>query len=397
MVPVFHLYGEPVAHRVTAGTDVFLMPSRFEPCGLNQQYALRYGSVPVVHKTGGLADTVIHATEKTLSNGRATGFVFRSYSSKDLLWAVDRALDLWRDPESWRTLMLNGMSLDLSWERAARKYLGLYRAARREAKEGKRPDLAFASQSPHRGRWGPRLWMDWGPPLPSRYGVKALDLMVQGPFLLYAWWEVPVQERVRAGGIQDGRYQDLLLVLEDVDAEERKSRPAGSDLGDSWILVDPGRRYRVHLALKDEGGGLHVLCSSQVVRTPRTLEGESRAAALPREEESGETVPEKVPSPEEISRPAGREEPGKFERAARTGEKRGGRTGKETPARGRPPSPARPGGGASSPGGGEGSPPPASLPAPGGGWEEADAELPPSYGAPREPWDVGGWEEMENG
>ncbi len=365
-------YGEPIAHRVTAGADIFLMPSRFEPCGLNQQYALRYGSVPVVHKTGGLADTVIHATEKTLANGRATGFVFRSYSSKDLLWAVDRALDLWRVPDAWHTLMKNGMSLDLSWERAARKYLGLYRAARREAREGKRPDLAFAAQSPHRGRWGTRLWMDWGPPLPSRYGVMALDLMTAGPFLLYAWWEVPVQDRVDAGGIREGKYSDLLLVLEDIGARERKIRPAGSDLGDSWILVEPGRRYRVHLALREGEGGMRILCSSPVVRTPLSLEGERKAAAA--------------------VAPAGGVEA------------EGGKPAEESPLREEPekagdlPGPGRPGGAgkAASPGEEEGPPPPASLPSSGEGWTGGgeDPDLPPSYGKPREPWDVGGWKEV---
>jgi len=371
-------YGEPIAHRVTAGVDIFLMPSRFEPCGLNQQYALRYGSVPVAHKTGGLADTVIHATERTLANGRATGFVFRSYSSKDLLWAMDRALDLWRDRDAWRVLMRNGMSLDLSWTRAARKYLGLYRAARREALEGKRPDLDFAAQSPHRGRWGPRLWMDWGPPLPSRYGVKVVDLMAAGPFLLYAWWEIPVQDRVQVGGIRDGKYQDLLLVLEDVDAGDKKIRPAGSDLGDSWILVDPGRRYRVHLAIRDGEGNTHTLCSSQVVRTPLTLEGPARAG-LPAGMEEGVA---EAPAQESSSPGAGRGERVLPPEAS--------------PAADLPPSeaPAAPPAGEA-----EEAPDPASEPLQGSPWKREDgpSDLPPSYGSPRLPWDVGGWKEVDRG
>ena len=389
-------YGEPIAHRVTAGADIFLMPSRFEPCGLNQQYALRYGAVPVVHKTGGLADTVIHATERTLSNGRATGFVFRSYSSKDLLWALDRALDLWRDQDTWRRLARNGMSLDLSWSRAARKYLGLYRAARREARGGKRPDLAFAAESPHRGRWGTRLWMGWGPPLPSRYGVKVLDLMVAGPLLLYAWWEIPVQDRVRAGGIQEGRYQDLLLVLEDLDAGERKTRPAGSDLGDSWILVEPGRRYQVHLAFRDGRGELQLLCSSPVVRTPRTLEagrgagrGEGAQGGPGREVlpaapgGGGGFRPERGGEGSSLGRSGGE---GDSPPGAEAFSPAGG-PGKETPS-------PRPGG-EEPPSPAEAGPPPASLPT-SGEWpaEEEEGDLPPSYGMPREPWDVGGWEEV---
>ncbi len=113
-------YEEPIAHRITAGADIFLMPSRFEPCGLNQQYALRYGAVPVVHRIGGLADTVIPATRKNLEAGKATGFAFRHYSVEDLLWAIDQSLHLWRDKETWLKIMKKGMSLDLSWDRPAR-------------------------------------------------------------------------------------------------------------------------------------------------------------------------------------------------------------------------------------------------------------------------------------
>jgi len=129
-------YDNKAAHRIEAGSDMFLMPSKFEPCGLNQLYSLRYGTVPVVRATGGLADTVNDYTEDALKDGRATGFVFRQYSPDALTAAVDRAVDVYADGENWRRLMLNGMAQDWSWERSAREYQDIYRAALRRAHSG---------------------------------------------------------------------------------------------------------------------------------------------------------------------------------------------------------------------------------------------------------------------
>lgn len=126
-VGVFIGYDETRAHRIEAGCDSFLMPSRFEPCGLNQIYSLRYGSPPIVHRTGGLADTVVHATPDTLANGTATGFLFDEPQPAALLHAIQQALRLYRDdPDGWRRLAITGMSQDLSWEASARQYLALY-------------------------------------------------------------------------------------------------------------------------------------------------------------------------------------------------------------------------------------------------------------------------------
>jgi len=123
-------YDEDRAHRIEAGCDAFLMPSRFEPCGLNQLYSLRYGTVPIVHRTGGLADTVVNATPERLAEGRATGFLF-DHSNPDSLWHAARyAVRLYRDqPELWRALAQAGMGTDSSWERSAERYIELYRAA----------------------------------------------------------------------------------------------------------------------------------------------------------------------------------------------------------------------------------------------------------------------------
>jgi starch synthase len=115
-------FDEALAHRIEAGADIFVMPSRFEPCGLNQMYSLRYGTPPVVRATGGLADTVIDATDEKHGNG----FVFGPATADALLQALLRATTTWRDPERWRRLQKRGMARDSSWEESARHYVALY-------------------------------------------------------------------------------------------------------------------------------------------------------------------------------------------------------------------------------------------------------------------------------
>ncbi|MEW6645793.1 MAG: glycogen synthase GlgA [Pseudomonadota bacterium] len=126
-VGAFIGYDEGYAHLVEAGADIFLMPSRFEPCGLNQIYSLRYGTVPVVRRTGGLADTVVHTNAATLADGTATGFVFDAAAPDALRQAIAQALALYRQPEAWRQVMQSGMRRDFSWEQSARQYQELYR------------------------------------------------------------------------------------------------------------------------------------------------------------------------------------------------------------------------------------------------------------------------------
>lgn len=119
-------YDEQLAHLLEAGADVFVMPSRFEPCGLNQFYSLRYGTPPVVRNTGGLADTVVDTNEASLSAGTANGFVFDGLSSAALLEAIDRALACHAQPDIWNELQRAGMKADYSWARSAQAYLDLY-------------------------------------------------------------------------------------------------------------------------------------------------------------------------------------------------------------------------------------------------------------------------------
>jgi len=115
-------YDEEMAHRVIAGSDVFLMPSRFEPCGLTQMYALRYGTLPLVRRTGGLADTVVDVAIA----GKGTGFVFDKPEAKALATATDRALGLYADTAAWKKVLVRAMKRDFGWETAAQSYRNLY-------------------------------------------------------------------------------------------------------------------------------------------------------------------------------------------------------------------------------------------------------------------------------
>jgi len=119
-------FDERLAHLIEAGADIFLMPSRFEPCGLNQMYSLRYGTVPVVRGTGGLEDTVVDVDEADL--GAGTGFKFAEYTPWALHGALQRALAAWRDPGGWRRIQEAGMARDSSWDASAREYVKLYGA-----------------------------------------------------------------------------------------------------------------------------------------------------------------------------------------------------------------------------------------------------------------------------
>ncbi|MGD9899467.1 MAG: glycogen synthase GlgA [Calditrichaceae bacterium] len=120
----FKGYNNELAHLIEAGADMFIMPSRYEPCGLNQIYSLKYGTVPVVRKTGGLADTVELYNRPT---GTGTGFVFEHYASDALSWAVSFAIETYRQKNAWKKLMLNGMKKNYSWEIQSHKYVNLYR------------------------------------------------------------------------------------------------------------------------------------------------------------------------------------------------------------------------------------------------------------------------------
>jgi len=128
-VAVYIGFDEGLAHQVEAGSDAFLMPSRFEPCGLNQMYSLRYGTAPVVRAVGGLADSVVDTKKKTLKAGTATGFKFDDYTDGAFAETFERAVRTYHDRDVWRQLMKTGMSADWSWNRSANLYVDTYRRA----------------------------------------------------------------------------------------------------------------------------------------------------------------------------------------------------------------------------------------------------------------------------
>jgi starch synthase len=120
-------YDEALSHLIMAGSDSIIVPSRFEPCGLTQLYALRYGALPLVRRTGGLADTVVDASALTVAAGSATGFAFDRETPESLLAAIGRASALYADRATWRRMMHQAMTRDFSWDAAARQYVALYR------------------------------------------------------------------------------------------------------------------------------------------------------------------------------------------------------------------------------------------------------------------------------
>jgi starch synthase len=115
-------FDEQLAHQIEAGSDMFLMPSRYEPCGLNQMYSMKYGTIPVVRATGGLADTVVDYEKM----GESTGFAFKEYSSEALFKAVERARNAFKDKQEWAVMVERAMAQDFSWERSAKSYADVY-------------------------------------------------------------------------------------------------------------------------------------------------------------------------------------------------------------------------------------------------------------------------------
>ena len=261
-----------LAHRVQAGCDMLLMPSRFEPCGLSQMEALRYGTVPIVRAVGGLADTVRPITSAGLRTGRSNGFLFQKPTAPALLRALDAALRLYAQPARWRDVLGHILRQDWSWSVRVPDYDRLYRSVA-EVPLFRPPEwdeaLAAASRaaaaplSPADGeRREPPIeapYLDWGPELPTRYGEDAIALLVQSPQWLFTYWEVEPRRYAALGGRPDlvlsAHGPRGVVVLGD----------SFGDVGDRWVPAEPGARY--HVELRARTGEL--LLASAEVRTPR--------------------------------------------------------------------------------------------------------------------------------
>ncbi len=240
-----------LARRVLAGADMIIMPSRFEPCGLTQMQAMRYGSIPVVHRVGGLADTVRGATSASLSAGRATGFVFNTETSRALSLCLNRALKLYGNHEKWTRLMRTVMDQDWSWENALPSYEELYR------KIFEHKPWRFSVELPMAGKttYAPSApFIDWGPTLPERYHKDRIRLMVQSPTQLYVYWEVA-----------PGRASLPLSLQVEREGESWTEGGEYGEVGEHWIGTSPARSYRVRI--HDQEGRL--VLQSNLVTTPR--------------------------------------------------------------------------------------------------------------------------------
>jgi starch synthase len=224
-----------LARRVYAGVDVMVVPSRTEPCGLVQLYALRYGAVPVVHAVGGLRDTV--------REGK-TGFLFDEPTPEGILAAVARALEVFRDPPRWSALVSRAMEQDWSWHQSATGYDALYRHAL-EKPAWERPLPAPEDDQP--------LFVDYGPDLPAALGRNELRLMVQSPTMLYAYWETAEAEALTL--LLEERPTGYLFAL----------APDLPPVGDFWTRARPEHAYRAKLCRADGS----VVRASNLVLTPR--------------------------------------------------------------------------------------------------------------------------------
>jgi starch synthase len=128
-------FSNPLAHRIEAASDIFLMPSLYEPCGLNQMYSLKYGAVPLVRATGGLADTIADTRDESLVAGTANGFSFDNYTAQALDETITRAASAWQQKSVWSRIVATAMAQDWSWNASASRYVELYRQTRAHRRE----------------------------------------------------------------------------------------------------------------------------------------------------------------------------------------------------------------------------------------------------------------------
>ncbi|MBN2492068.1 MAG: glycogen synthase GlgA [Planctomycetes bacterium] len=253
-------YDETLAHLIQAAADMLVMPSRFEPCGLNQLYAMRYGTVPIVHAVGGLLDTVVPATPENLAAGTATGFHFESFSWEGLGSAFRRALALHGDRDRWAALVETGMRQDFTWERSARAYGELYARvlgrAERHMPLKLLPQFPRPAEPPRAEDEHVRLLAGFRRP----HGEPALGLLVQSATVLFAYWEIPPELRAEFGPAPR-------LELEDLTGGGRQTVSVAHphQLGDYWFHVHPDHTYRAEIVSADR----HRHLVSEPVRTPR--------------------------------------------------------------------------------------------------------------------------------
>ncbi len=253
------LYDERLAHRIQAGVDALVMPSRYEPCGLNQLYAMRYGTVPIVHPVGGLRDTVVplDETDDASTGDEPTGLWFEPLDADALGDAFERAASCFADRPRWSRLVEAGMAQDYTWARSARTYEALYSAIVRRRRHD-----PFATVPAHaRGaatfdEENRRIVASFWRP----YGELAIGLYPQGPTCLYGYWELTPTLIDRLG-------DEARLELYDLTSGATRSLPMNPPptVGEYWFPADPDRVYQLAWIGRDARRTL----VSALVRTPR--------------------------------------------------------------------------------------------------------------------------------
>lgn len=238
------------ASLVEAGCDLFLMPSRFEPCGLNQLISMRYGTPPIVRRTGGLADTVTDTTERTLSDGTATGFAFEAPTAAALFARIQDALALFADKPRFAQLIQRGMSEDWTWKRSAQAYAALYSEASNARIHGSAARWVRDILPPD----PIEVELPILPHVPAGYGANSLRLMPRDPETLAVLWDLALPE-----------HAEIVLELTDLECAGSERRAARVLERQAFFTTRPDTRYRARLLTS---GGQELL-QSTVVRTPR--------------------------------------------------------------------------------------------------------------------------------
>ncbi len=243
-------FDEPFSHRIEAGADFFLMPSRFEPCGLNQLISMRYGTPPIVRRTGGLADTVVDATDASIAAGTATGFQFDEDAAEALAKAVERALKLFEKRDDYRSVQRAGMTTDLSWGKSAAEYLELFEEAI-ERRRGGSEHLADLLE--------PEIvepTVAILPPLaavPDHYPRDVMVAIARDPWTLFCAWELGGPQAIdRLSAIAPARKDGIRYTLRIVDHHTRAviDTPLGGIAHNWFVTVSPGATYEAELLIE---------------------------------------------------------------------------------------------------------------------------------------------------
>ncbi|MFT7620630.1 MAG: starch synthase [Planctomycetota bacterium] len=257
-----------LAHLLEAGSDIFLMPSRYEPCGLNQMISQRYGTIPIVRETGGLADTVVPYEAGNINE--ATGFVFTAASSKAFIEITKRALTLYRRGGTWKRLVQNAMQQDWGWDEGAKEYLRVYEEAisMRRARE-REPELLSHM------RLEPTATLpDDQAIIPVFYKKDTLRLLIKDPENIWVYWEV---QGPRGSAILDSLSEQQkwestwTLVIENLDQHTSWELEVEGMAKNWFVSVDPNQRYRCDLFMQTTDFPKTKILSSNTVRTPKLM------------------------------------------------------------------------------------------------------------------------------